>query len=1367
MSTDALIIQVTDSMSTDALIQVTDSATIIRSTDTLVTAVGSSVAGPTGATGATGAAGSSGVVSVTAPITNSGTSSAAQIGVDQSALTITESQVTGLTTDLATKAPLASPALTGSPTAPTQTAGDNSTKIATTAYADLKLAKAGGTMTGPITGFQDKGGQVFNVKAYGATGDGTTDDTAAIVAATSAANGAGGGCVYFPQGTYAVKIQATTMRTNRYYAIPVYPNVRFAGASKTASIIKLVGLVTVVSTNPWSVFGYATTDSGGAELQDITIDMNSAAMGSPSVSANLPNLTMEIAGATTPIRIQNVWVKNVDSINTFYFITSNHCSIDQLTISCVAASGDTYHDYSAIYWTAKNTTTSSLRITNTVCQAASIPVAGATTFIEVHGPNVVIANNTSQNMQTFANLTGITGTSNASQSRNISVVGNVAKGAQYGCIVWSESGSAGYVTTPLANVEIVGNTFDLDPLAWSTSASAAPVGCATGVLMDTGSTQNGVQNLTINSNIINYASSYDATDTSGLGSAIKLSQGTVSPNNPNFNWTIQNNTINSPQAVGINTGNTFVTGLTITGNTIRNCGQNTTISATSPYRSGILVSSDGVNFVVSNNNIYDDQASPTMAFGVAYSPQTNSGHNISNSTCINNNISTASYSQSFVPIYCDTSSGNLRYPLIQHNSKYGWLPTGPAQVNSTITDSVLGLTSRQTAQPSGATWQADALPLSATSPNLAAVADALPNSITSWVTSANTTNVLDTTVAPLVSGSTWVKTSGTGVASGLGPTVTAFINVTAGQTYSASAWGLLPTDNIFTGTASATSSTTLTVSTPTFTAGSLVGSTVTATSGGTTTTGVVTSNTTTTLTVSAGWSNGTPDVTSSFSFTFGSQVYFYVAVTWYNGSTQISAISAHSAQYLKLGVPANSISVSGVAPDTATRARVSVHLGGPGLAANGGYFWTSAIAFCNGDTANFTVPGTPTLSNSTTLPAQLTGATLTSPNLVLSPTAPTQTAGDNSTKIATTAFVTGAVTSEATARDTAITNAKGLPIGLTGATSATRFVGGTTSGAPTSGTFAVGDFVIDRTAAIWICTVAGTPGTWSAIGGSGGGTTAIANGGTGATTAATALSNLGAQPGTSQRSVYTTAGSFSGVSAPSWANSAIVYLVGGGGGGGGGTVSATTFGAAGGGAAGTVIARTIPVTGGASYSGVVGAGGTGGAAGVNPASGTNGTSGTSTSLTIGSLTLTAPGGRYGTAGNLGSNGLGGSYGIASNSGSVSSFGAGGTGSATLSLNNAQGPVPFGAGGGSGGFQSTGASSLGGKGGIGGTTTSGQIGGTVSSTSSGTDGTAGESSSSTSPGGGGGGGGGAAFTGGTAGAGGAGGTGSVVIVWQAS
>lgn len=52
--------------------------------------------------------------------------------------------------------------------------------------------------------------------------------------------------------------------------------------------------------------------------------------------------------------------------------------------------------------------------------------------------------------------------------------------------------------------------------------------------------------------------------------------------------------------------------------------------------------------------------------------------------------------------------------------------------------------------------------------------------------------------------------------------------------------------------------------------------------------------------------------------------------------------------------------------------------------------------------------------------------------------------------------------------------------GLTGAVNASRYAGATAGGAPTTGTFAVGDFVIDRTGAIWICTAAGSPGTWVA-----------------------------------------------------------------------------------------------------------------------------------------------------------------------------------------------------------------------------------------------------------------------------------------------
>jgi hypothetical protein len=56
-----------------------------------------------------------------------------------------------------------------------------------------------------------------------------------------------------------------------------------------------------------------------------------------------------------------------------------------------------------------------------------------------------------------------------------------------------------------------------------------------------------------------------------------------------------------------------------------------------------------------------------------------------------------------------------------------------------------------------------------------------------------------------------------------------------------------------------------------------------------------------------------------------------------------------------------------------------------------------------------------------------------------------------------------------------------ITAGLTGATASAAFVGGTTSGAPTTGTFAVGNFIVDQTTGtLWVCVSAGTPGTWSA-----------------------------------------------------------------------------------------------------------------------------------------------------------------------------------------------------------------------------------------------------------------------------------------------
>lgn len=53
---------------------------------------------------------------------------------------------------------------------------------------------------------------------------------------------------------------------------------------------------------------------------------------------------------------------------------------------------------------------------------------------------------------------------------------------------------------------------------------------------------------------------------------------------------------------------------------------------------------------------------------------------------------------------------------------------------------------------------------------------------------------------------------------------------------------------------------------------------------------------------------------------------------------------------------------------------------------------------------------------------------------------------------------------------------------LTGSTATSGYVGGTTTGAPASGPHVLGDFSIAQDGAVWICTTAGTPGTFARAG---------------------------------------------------------------------------------------------------------------------------------------------------------------------------------------------------------------------------------------------------------------------------------------------
>jgi Ca2+-binding RTX toxin-like protein len=108
----------------------------------------------------------------------------------------------------------------------------------------------------------------FNVKDFGAKGDGRTDDTDAIQAAIDAAYKAGGGSVYLPAGEYRVSGGDKSSDG----ALMIKNNVYMAGAGMGETVIRLVdGWGRNVTGMIRSANGEQTHDYG---ISDLTLDGN-------------------------------------------------------------------------------------------------------------------------------------------------------------------------------------------------------------------------------------------------------------------------------------------------------------------------------------------------------------------------------------------------------------------------------------------------------------------------------------------------------------------------------------------------------------------------------------------------------------------------------------------------------------------------------------------------------------------------------------------------------------------------------------------------------------------------------------------------------------------------------------------------------------------------------------------------------------------------------------------------------------------------------------------------------------------------------------------------------------------------------------
>jgi len=114
----------------------------------------------------------------------------------------------------------------------------------------------------------------FNVRSYGALGNGVADDTAAIQAALTTAGNAGGGSVYLPSGTYLCKTTLTV------------PNfVRLFGDSPSQAI--LMGSLTNTAT-PLLRIGAAGAQGQFITLEGFSIDGVGATPGSHAIQGYYP-----------------------------------------------------------------------------------------------------------------------------------------------------------------------------------------------------------------------------------------------------------------------------------------------------------------------------------------------------------------------------------------------------------------------------------------------------------------------------------------------------------------------------------------------------------------------------------------------------------------------------------------------------------------------------------------------------------------------------------------------------------------------------------------------------------------------------------------------------------------------------------------------------------------------------------------------------------------------------------------------------------------------------------------------------------------------------------------------------------------------
>ncbi|MEF3304945.1 glycosyl hydrolase family 28-related protein [Paenibacillus sp. GYB003] len=423
--------------------------------------------------------------------------------------------------------------------------------------------------------------EYYNVKWFGAAGNGTTDDTAAIQLAIDSVAAIGGGTVFFPKGTYVV----SPSLQNR---IDLRSNVSLQGE----------GIHTIVKVKDnagdyWTVFGhtFGSPKVENVRISHLRIDQNPLSNTSCNIDFGRKDHPYWHQFVFCLFHYENIEIRNVQfeptcGTNAIFFNGDDgeRVAITDCLFHFVQTKGTPEYDNSTIYVNGKDHLVDG-------CIFFADTSQRARAAIESHTGPSVISGCVVDGYYTFINLQP----SILSGDRtDMTVTGNTISNCNQGIQLWNRQEDP----NPVKNITISNNTISISNKVHMRRYATGI--CTAGSFESVGD----FENITITGNTIEFE---EELTTRSLSEMFYYGIGLIKDTNMT-NINISNNIIKNAPLSAIHIGKyqkttSVLSNVVISGNIIINAGHYPTVNEF--YRAGILLRKNVDGALICNNYIAD------------------------------------------------------------------------------------------------------------------------------------------------------------------------------------------------------------------------------------------------------------------------------------------------------------------------------------------------------------------------------------------------------------------------------------------------------------------------------------------------------------------------------------------------------------------------------------------------------------------------------------------------------------------------------------------------------------------------------------------------------------------------------------------